>query len=105
MFISARVFSVFVALAVQAQTQVTPPAKFFGFQPGSDCKIARWDKIVDYFQLLQQQGGGRIQVVNMGPTTMGNPFLLAIISSPKNLANLPRLRQVNAKISDPRGLT
>lgn len=104
MFTSARAFIVFVALAVHAQAQVTPPEKFFGFQLGSDRKIARWDKIVNYFELLAKQGGGKIQVVNMGPSTMGNPFLLAIISSPKNLANLQRLRQVNAKISDPRGL-
>ncbi len=80
------------------------PEKFFGFQLGSDRKIARWDKITDYFHLLETQSGGKMQVVNMGPTTMGNPFLLAIISSPKNLANLERLRQANAKISDPRGL-
>ncbi len=56
MFISARVFSLFVALAVhaQVQAQVTPPEKFFGFQLGSDRKIARWDQIVAYFQLLQK---------------------------------------------------
>ncbi len=101
---SIRVLVVLAALAVQAQAEVTSPQKFFGFQLGSDRHIARWDKIVDYFRLLEKQGGGRIQVVNMGPSTMGHPFLLAIVSSPKNLANLERLRQVNAKISDPRGL-
>jgi len=104
MFALAGAMSLFVALAVQSQAQVTPPEKFFGFQLGSDRKIARWDKIVDYFQLLQRQSGQKMQVVDMGPSTMGNPFLLAVISAPKNLANLERLRQVNAKISDPRGL-
>ncbi len=105
MLTSVRVFGLVVALAVSAQAQVTPPEKFFGFQLGSDRKIARWDKIVDYFQVLEKQGGGRMQVVNMGPTTMGHPFLLVIISSPDNLANLQRLRDVNTQISDPRGLT
>jgi hypothetical protein len=106
MFNSVRVFIAFLTLAVHAQVQaeVTPPQKFFGFQLGADRQIARWDKIVDYFQLLEKQGGGRMQVVNMGKSTMGHPFLLAIISAPKNVANLDRLRQVNAKISDPRGL-
>ncbi|MEK7751931.1 MAG: M14 family metallopeptidase, partial [Acidobacteriota bacterium] len=61
-------------------------------------------KMVDYYQLLEKQGGGKLKVVNMGPSTQGNPFLLVIISSPKNLANLDRLREVNARISDPRGL-
>jgi hypothetical protein len=105
MFTSVRVFVLFLGLAVGAQAQVTAPEKFFGFQLGSDRKIARWDKIVEYFQLLQKQGAGRIQVVNMGPSTMGNPFLLTIISSARNLADLDRLRHTNAKISDPRGRT
>lgn len=104
MLTSARVLVVLAALAVQAQAQVTPPKEFFGFELGSDRKIARWDKIVDYFQRLEKQGGGRMQVANLGKTTMGNPFLLASISSPRNLANLQRLREMNAKISDPRGL-
>jgi hypothetical protein len=91
------------ALAVCAHAQVTPPEKFFGFQLGADRKMARWDKIVEYFALLEKEGGGRMKVVNMGPTTLGNPFLLVFVSSPGNLAKLERLREVNAVLSDPRG--
>ena len=40
----------------------------------------------------------------MGPTEMGNPFLLAIITSPANQKNLETLRQNNLKLSDPRGI-
>ena len=84
--------------------QVTTPETFFGFQLGSDRKMARWDGIVDYFRLLEGQSD-RMQVIDMGPSTEGNPFLLAIISSSKNLDNLAHLREVNAKITDPRGLS
>jgi hypothetical protein len=80
------------------------PEKFFGYQLGSDRKIARWDKIVEYFKKVEKQSD-KIKVIDMGPTTMGNPFLLVIISSPSNLKNLEHLRQVNAKISDPRDLS
>ncbi len=83
----------------------TSPEKFFGFQLGADRKIARWDKIVDYFRVLEKEAAGKLKVVDMGPTTMGNPFLLALVSSPANLGKLERLRQVNLKVSDPRGLT
>ena len=93
-----------LAPTVRAQSPVTSPEKFFGFQLGGDRKMARWDKIVEYFNLLEKEGGGRLKAVNMGPSTMGNPFLLVIISSANNLARLERLREVNAKISDPRGL-
>jgi hypothetical protein len=88
--------------ALHAQGQVTSPDKFFGFQMGADRKIARWDKIVEYYTLLEKQSP-KLKVIDMGPSTEGNPFLLVIISSPANLGQLDRLRQVNARISDPRG--
>jgi len=84
--------------------EISTPEEFFGFQLGSDRKLARWDKIVEYFKRLEQHSD-KIKVVDMGPTTEGNPFLLVIISSPENLANLDRLREVNARLNDPRGLS
>ncbi|MBC7363168.1 MAG: peptidase M14 family protein [Candidatus Aminicenantes bacterium] len=86
------------------EEKITPPEKFFGFQLGSDRKIARWDKIVDYFQLLEKESPN-IKVLNLGPSTMGHPFLLCLISSEKNLTNLEKLRNINLKISDPRGMS
>jgi len=94
---------VFLAQITIAQKKITSPQEFFGFELGSDRKIARWDKIVDYFKALEKETT-KLKVINMGPSTMGHPFLLVIISSPENLANLERLREVNAKISDPRGI-
>ncbi len=80
------------------------PESFFGFRLGSDRNIARWDKIVDYFNLMDDRSEN-IQVINMGATTEGNPFLLAIISSASNLARLDELKRINAQIADPRGLS
>ena len=80
------------------------PESFFGFRLGSDRNIARWDKIVDYFNLMDDRSEN-IQVINMGATTAGNPFLLAIISSASNLARLDELKRINAQIADPRGLS
>ncbi|MEM3056895.1 MAG: M14 family zinc carboxypeptidase, partial [Candidatus Bathyarchaeia archaeon] len=84
--------------------KVTPPEEFFGFRLGSDGKIARWDRIVEYFRLLERQSE-EIKVIDMGPSTEGNPFLLVIISSANNLMNLERLRQINLRLSDPRGVS
>ena len=93
----------FLAQITSAQKKVTSPEEFFGFQLGSDRNIARWDKIVHYFEVLERESSN-IKVIDMGPSTMGHPFLLLIISSEENLANLDRLKQVNAKLSDPRGI-
>jgi Zinc carboxypeptidase len=85
--------------------QITTPEKFFGFQLGADNKMARWDKIVEYFSVLEKESGGKMKVNNMGPSTMGNPFLMVVITSPANQAKLEHYRQVNLQISDSRGLT
>ena len=82
---------------------ITTPEKFFGFRMGADRKMARWDKMVEYYNLLAKQSP-RVKVVNMGPTTMGNPFLAVFISSPANLARLETLRAWNLKLADPRGV-
>jgi hypothetical protein len=84
--------------------KITSPEDFFGFRMGSDRKIARWDKIVEYFYKLESESLA-IKVVNMGPTTEGNPFLLVSISSAGNLENLDHYREINGKIADPRSLT
>ena len=52
--------------------QITSPEAFFGFQLGSDRKIARWDQIVDYFRLLEEQSD-KIQVIDMGTIYRGAP--------------------------------
>jgi hypothetical protein len=90
--------------ALEGQGKIISPETFFGFQLGGDRKIARWDRMVEYYRLLEREGGGKLKVVEMGPTTQGNPFLLVVVSSPANMARLERLRQVNASLSDPRGL-
>jgi Zinc carboxypeptidase len=97
--------STILLLAPAVAQEITLPEKFFGFQLGADKKMARWDKIVEYYGVLEKQSGGRMKVINMGPTSMGNPFLMVIITAPANFAKLERLREVNLRLSDPRGLT
>lgn len=60
--------------AVLAQARITSPESHFGFTLGSDRKMARWDRIVEYFGVLERESAGRMKVVNLGPTAMGNPF-------------------------------
>ena len=87
-----------------AQAPVTSPERFFGFPMGADRKIARWDKLVEYYRLLEKESAGKLTVTDMGPTEMGNPFLLVIITSPANHKALETLRRNNLKLADPRGI-
>ena len=93
-----------ITSAVEAQETITTPEDFFGFQMGTDGKLARWDRIVEYFYQLEQESD-RLKVVNMGPSSEGHPFLLLLITSPENLADLDRLQMINKKITDPRGVS
>ena len=83
--------------------KITSPVSYFGHQPGEARKLIRWEKIVEYFQHIAKETD-RMILQNVGPSTEGHPFLVAYISSPANLAKLEEYRQINAKITDPRGL-
>ena len=91
-------------LSTNAQNAVLPsPESYFGFKMGEDRKLAHWDKLVKYYNLLGEKSP-KMKVVNMGKTTLGNPFLALYISSADNLTNLDKLQAYNAILSDPRGI-
>jgi hypothetical protein len=85
------------------QTPVQTPEQFFGFRIGTDGELARYPKILDYLQHLSQTTN-RIKYQEIGKTTMGNPYVLATVSSPENLARLDKLVAINRRLADPRGL-
>jgi hypothetical protein len=87
-----------------ARVKLETPEHFFGFQMGADKKMAHWDDMVRYYELLGKTSN-RMKVVNMGKTSEGRPFLALFISSPANLAKLETYRRINATIADPRGVS
>ena len=74
------VFLLFINFSISAQNKITSPEEYFGFEMGTDFKLARWDKIVDYFYLLEKESD-KIKVWNLGKTSEGHPFLLTLITS------------------------
>ena len=71
--------------------------QFFGFRMGTDKKLARYDRIVEYFQVVSKNSD-RVRVRNVGPTTSGNPFVVLEISSAENLKNLDQLKALERKL-------
>ncbi|MBP7777595.1 MAG: peptidase M14 family protein [Acidobacteria bacterium] len=93
--------------AVRAQTPastLTSPEAFFGFQLGADRKLANWDKLHEYYQLLAKSSN-RVKLVELGKSSDKRPFIALFISSPANLAKLDHYREINARLADPRGLS
>jgi hypothetical protein len=79
------------------------PEQFFGHQMGADRKLANWDRLHEYYQLLAKSSN-RLKLVELGKSSEGRPYLALFISSPANLAKLDQYREMNAKLADPRGV-
>src|SRR5687767_2689629 len=92
------------AKATADQQAVPHPDQYFGFKIGTDGELARYPKILEYFQLLAKQTN-RVKYEELGKTTMGNSYPLLRISSPENLAKFDRLVEINRRLADPRGLS
>lgn len=88
----------------RAAGEIPSPEEFFGHRMGEDRRLARWDRLVAYYDTLDALSE-RIRVENVGPSTLGNPFLVIFVSSPENLAQLDQIRRRNAVLQDPRGRT
>ena len=98
-------FMLALALALPlgaAAQQIPTPETFFGFRMGADRKLARWEKMLEYYRLVDQ-ASDRVQVVEVGKSTLGNPFLVIWVSAPENMARLPEIQAMNAVLQDPRG--
>lgn len=85
------------AAPAPARAQIPTPAQFFGFTIGADRKLARWDRIVEYFQLVGRNSD-RVRVRTLGPTTQNNPFIVAEVASPATLKDLERYKQLEKKL-------
>ena len=79
------------------------PEQFAGFRMGADKKLVRWDKIVEYMNVVAASSP-RVRVEELGKTTMGNPWISVTISSPETLARLAQYKQNQKRLAYPRGL-
>ena len=93
-----------VAYTDAQQPALPSPEKFFGFQMGADRKLAGWDKLHEYYQVLAKSSN-KMRLVDLGKTSEGRPYVALFISSPANLAKFDHYKQINARLADPRGLT
>jgi hypothetical protein len=85
----------------QASGAVPAPADHFGQPIGQDGTVLDWDKVVSYFQALENSSG-RIKVQTLGQTTEGRPLVAAFIADEATLKNLGRYQAIQKKLADPR---
>lgn len=84
-----------------AKKAVTTPAQAFGFEPGTDRKLADWKDLTTYYQKVASESD-RVKYQEIGKTMEGRPFVLLTVSSPENLAHLAEYKEIVTRLSDPR---
>ena len=91
-------------LSATAAAQVPTPSKFLGFDVGADRKLADYRQIVAYFNAVAA-ASPRVKIEHLGKTTLGEDFVMAVVSSEANIRNLDRIKEISTRLADPRGLT
>ena len=93
--------------APQVAAQATPiptPASVLGFPVGADFKLATYDESIRYFERLAG-ASDQIKLIDVGRTSSGRTWTLAVISSAANLAKLERYREIARRLARPDGLS
>ena len=92
------------AAPARAQARITSPREQFGFNIGDDYKLATYTQFEQYWRRLGTQSN-RMKLVEIGKTAEGRSQLMAVISSPANLAKLDRYREISRRLALADGLS
>jgi len=93
-----------LALANLARSRgggIPTPAEFLGLEVGQDGVLASYDEIASYWKAVDARSD-RVTVLDLGETTMGRRYLMAVITSPENQRRLEEFRRINGRLYDPR---
>src|SRR6266508_169645 len=104
LLVACAVLAAVAPLPAPAQTRITAPKEALGFNIGDDYRLATYTQLLAYWQQLARQSP-RMRLDTIGTTAEGRPQLMAIISSPENLRNLARYRDIAQGLAHAEGLT
>ncbi|MGD2136058.1 MAG: M14 family metallopeptidase, partial [Gemmatimonadales bacterium] len=91
--------------AAWAQGRTVPtPDEVLGITIGADSMLADWSQMQRYFGALAS-ASPTVRLDTIGVTTLGRPLLLVTISDPANQTRLDAIRNGQAMLADPRGVT
>lgn len=95
----------FILLSVgfALQAQVPTPASILGHTPGDDFYLANYEDAVKYFDALAASTD-RMKMFTVGKSTEGRDIVVAVISSPENLARLDEYKKNARRMATADGL-
>lgn len=93
-----------LAVPSLAAETIPSPEQFFGHRVGADRTLIPYPRVLDYLEVLAA-ASDRVSIEEAGRSTLGNPIMLVILSSPENQARLPRLREIARRLAHPADLS
>ncbi len=84
-----------------AADDIPTPTEFFGFAMGTSGKLAPFEQIKDYFELIAEESDS-VEYEVADTTTMGNEYPILRVSSAANLARIDEILAANERLADPR---
>ena len=91
-------------LAAVAQGKLTTPKQFFGHEIGEDYWLPNYAQFSKYWETLARESD-RMVLDTIGLTAEGRPQLVAVVSTPDNIRNREKYRQIAERLSHADGLT
>jgi hypothetical protein len=91
-------------LAAQTAPKITTPKEALGFNLGDDYMMASYAQLETYWKKLASESD-RMKLVSIGKTEEGRDQWMAIISSPENIKNLDKYKQISQRLAHAEGLS
>jgi hypothetical protein len=101
--VAAATFLLLLCCAGAIAQTLPSPESVLGHKPGDDFYLANYDESRAYFKKLAA-ASDRVKIIKVGKTTRGLDWEIAIISSPKNLAQLEKYKDISHRLAMGRGL-
>jgi hypothetical protein len=86
-----------------ASDKVPSPDKVLGYVVGTPDKLT-YSKDINRYMRELEKASPRVKVFSIGLSDEGREMLAVVVSDEANLARLERIKEVNARIADPRKL-
>lgn len=91
------------AVPAAAQTAVPTPEQVLGHRMGEDRYVPSYDEMMAYWKAVAASSD-RVKLVDIGPSTEGRRQVMAVVSSPQNLAKLDGYRETSRALGAAEGI-
>jgi hypothetical protein len=101
-FVFAAVLSA-ASLCAQSAPKITTPKDALGFNLGDDYMVANYTQLEAYWKKIASESN-RMKLVSIGKSEEGRDQWMAIISSPDNIKNLDKYKEISGKLAHAEGV-